>query len=687
MDFITQLFPEEIRYALGWTVLHSLWQGFVVALLLAAFLIGWQKKSARQRYFAANVALSSMLLIAVITFFSTLNEIRTANLAPHFVGSDSEAPAVYFIEENASSLIGYFNRHMPLIVAAWLMGMVFFALKMMGGLLYIQRLKHRHNSPMSACWQERLGALAGELGMEKTVRLAESVLVKVPMVLGWLKPVILMPLGAVNNLTTQQVEAILAHELAHVYRYDYLLNLMQSIIEILFYFNPAAWWISGIVRSERENCCDDIAVQLCGNSLTYAKALVSLQEMHHAAPAFAMPFSQKKHRLFYRIQRILQPSQNKSNMMEKMTATAMLLAAVLLLSVQANSPFANLLAHDEVRLSTFPEPASLFMPTDTIPKNRQGKTYLHRKEDGEEIQVILDNGKITHLEINGEEIPESDYGKYEQKVEELLASLPEPPAPPAPPHFSEPPAPPAAPEAPAPPSPSGTRKIVTKKNGKGKTTFIIETSPGEEPVKIVVKEGKKGSIIINGQEIKGMKKGDQTVILERNKGDASYFFRNKDGDEDGYAFVMPEIPELRLEQGQFDFAFPDTDHLMEGKLKGLLDKELKGELNSDLLRWNEEFRERFRDGNLGEEWLNEQRLLENSHPHILELNKLAEEHARMLEQHHNLSKEKLELLQQRQQEVLERAMQREEAARELYEKRRQEQMRKSKKLINYREPD
>ena len=124
---------------------------------------------------------------------------------------------------------------MPLIVTVWLVGMVFFLLKMVGGLLYLQRLRHRYLTPLPRKWQEMLGALAGEINLERHVQLAESALVKVPMVIGWLKPVILMPIGAVNSLTTDQVEAILAHELAHIARHDFLVNLLQSVVEILFY--------------------------------------------------------------------------------------------------------------------------------------------------------------------------------------------------------------------------------------------------------------------------------------------------------------------------------------------------------------------------------------------------------------------------------------------------------------------
>jgi len=113
------------------------------------------------------------------------------------------------------------------------------------------------------------------------------------MTIGALKPIILFPIGAVTYLSVEQMEAILAHELAHIRRNDYFFNILHSLVEIIFYFHPAVWWLSNTIRNERENCCDDIAVSVSGNSLSYAKALVNLQELHAHSPTLAMGFAGK----------------------------------------------------------------------------------------------------------------------------------------------------------------------------------------------------------------------------------------------------------------------------------------------------------------------------------------------------------------------------------------------------------
>ncbi len=592
MEIITRIFPETTLHALGWTVLHSLWQGFAIALLLTAFLLAYQKKNARIRYLAGNAALLLLLVSAVVTFFLCLwqNEERLASV---IVSEQGEVLGRYFHEAEERPWLNYFNEHLPLIVTVWVAGMAFFFLKMLGGLLYIQRLRHYHVAPLGKDWQEMLGTLSAELRLTPAVQLMESALVRTPMVIGWLKPLILLPVGAVNHLSTAQVEAILAHELAHIARHDYLLNLLQSVIEALFYFNPAVWFISTRIRTERENCCDDIAVQLCGNSLTYAKALVALQEMQMAAPDFAMAFAKKRSHLLARIQRILQPNQHNSNVMEKLSATLLLTLAVVMLSVQANTPFGNFIqrivspeiveaAAAEELYSEDEIPAPALAPADTIPA-RKGDSkrngHLTYSNDGDEFEVTWKDGEITEMISNGEVIPKEDYDKFEGKIAEIGGiEPPEMPEMPEMPELTEFPEMPEMPEMPEfenfgtthpafpalAPMPEGWRgggknkTITTTKDGKNSTTFIIESGDGRDPVIIETKKGKKGAVTINGNKIKGLKKGDQTIIIQ------------KEGQEVPYLFHLGELAEMEalsipdvslMEPGAYALIHPGADGL------------------------------------------------------------------------------------------------------------------------------
>ena len=167
----------------------------------------------------------------------------------------------------------------------------------------VHRLRRRASLTADASWQAALSRLCDRLHIRSTVRLLESSLVDVPTMIGWLRPVILWPPALLAGLSVEQFEALLAHELAHVRRHDYLVNLLQTAIETLLFYHPAVWWLSRRIRHERECCCDDLAVAACGNRLSYARALAALEE--HRSPARQLALAADGGRLLTRIRRIL----------------------------------------------------------------------------------------------------------------------------------------------------------------------------------------------------------------------------------------------------------------------------------------------------------------------------------------------------------------------------------------------
>ena len=144
--------------------------------------------------------------------------------------------------------------------------------------------------------------LAQALRIRGAIRLLESAAVEVPTVIGWLRPVVLIPVATLSGLSTEQMEMVLAHELAHIRRHDFFVNLMQAVVETLLFYHPAVWWISGRIRVEREHCCDDVAVAVCGNPLLYARALTRLEELR-VDPAQA--FVAANDEIFSEYQRLL----------------------------------------------------------------------------------------------------------------------------------------------------------------------------------------------------------------------------------------------------------------------------------------------------------------------------------------------------------------------------------------------
>ena len=345
------IFSDNLDYALGWMVVHSLWQATLIAIVSGIVMIVLRKKSAKLRYVLSNLSLLAVLLAAVITFSLHYNFDETpknivSNHSLDIMGSDATnflsengqntegslsasqdvAPKALF---NLSTFKGYFNQHLPLIVTLWLLGVALFLLRLMGSVSYIYYLKSRMNFPTDEYWTEMVENLSQKAGLKQAVELVESAMVRSPVVVGFLKPMILFPMGVINRLAPEEVEAILAHELAHVLRHDYIFNIFQSIVEALFYYHPAVWWLSGQIRNERESACDDIAINLINSKMNYAKALVTIQEMAYYPMNTALGFAgQKKNQFVMRMHRILNVQQNKTNVMEKLIATLLIVCAL-----------------------------------------------------------------------------------------------------------------------------------------------------------------------------------------------------------------------------------------------------------------------------------------------------------------------------------------------------------------------
>jgi bla regulator protein blaR1 len=459
MNFLQNLLPENLTFALGWTVVHSLWQGIIVAALLAFILYFLRQKKAKTRYQVSVAALFLMFGISVFTFISIVESINRGGQIDENMSQILRGLSLSQSVDSQSfmqSVLQFFSQNLSFIVLIWLVGIAFFALRMMGGLMYVEILKTRHLTPLSIEWQSKMNLYKNRLAIPQKVQLLESALITIPMTIGWLKPLILLPIGTVNGMSTQQVEAIIAHELAHIAGRDYLLNIIQTIVEILFYYHPAVWFISANIRMERENRCDDVAVALCGNSLTYAKALLAIQEMQHQnirTYGLAMTFStNRKGLLLNRIKRILNQPQNRNNIMEKLFATALLVIAV--------SAFAFTYKHQNPTTpKEAPQYLSQNLPSDTIPSEENvDKLTISTNKNGKKVYLRKENGVIKELEINGKRIEKEDYAQYEDLIAEISVPPPPPPAPPAPPP-PPPPAPterdlPIPPPPPVPPTPN-----------------------------------------------------------------------------------------------------------------------------------------------------------------------------------------------------------------------------------------
>ncbi|OON69059.1 M56 family metallopeptidase [Hymenobacter sp. CRA2] len=349
MNWLENLLTPTLVRAVGYTILHSLWQGAVVALALGGLMLVLRRHSAQVRYRVTAVALGLLLLLAGVTFlryyWTGLPAAAPADLSAVATESVELAAPVAAVEGPLSTktVLRYVEHHLPLLVALWFLGLLTMTLRLLGGLAYVQRLRHYGTRPLGLLWQNRLNALAERVGLDKSVALMESSLVRVPVVVGHLRPIILLPLGAVAGLSALQLEAILAHELAHVVRRDYLINLLQSVAEILFFYHPAVWFLTTTLRSERENCCDDVAASLCGDPLVLARALAALAELgleRAVAPRLTMAAVGPKGSLLTRVRRLVQ-GRTAPTFTEGFMAACVVIVGLMMLSFTAAAALAN----------------------------------------------------------------------------------------------------------------------------------------------------------------------------------------------------------------------------------------------------------------------------------------------------------------------------------------------------------
>ncbi len=286
--------------ALSTALLHFVWQGVAVALILWMALFLLRKRSAHARYLAACAALAVLAVMPVVTAavaytpvgVASLNLYRTAGAPPAISAEPGGA---------GSPQTDWLARLQSWALPAWSLGVLLFSVRLVWGCRQVSLLRRR-GEPAAASLLATVAGLGTRLGLYRPVRVLITPASDGPSVVGWIRPVILLPSATLLGLTTQQLEAVLAHELAHIRRHDYLVNLLQTLVETLLFYHPAVWWTSAQIRHERELCCDDLAVRSCGDALCYARALTRLERLRAMTPRLVLGSTGGS--LLYRVQRL-----------------------------------------------------------------------------------------------------------------------------------------------------------------------------------------------------------------------------------------------------------------------------------------------------------------------------------------------------------------------------------------------
>ncbi len=356
---VTTYISDILIQGLATALLHSIWQGLVIALLLSLIIYLIPRSNVQLKYWLSVTALVGLLFWTGYTFNQSLSfsDERAIVSNAESIGFTLAATDINIqrtsgltsLKSYVAGMMDAITPYMDTLVLIWVLGVLVFLLRLQGSIFYLRRLKNNGCRPVPGVWQQKAQLLSHQLGIRITVNLLESKLAEVPMVIGHLKPVILIPMGMLSGLSPAEVEAILAHELAHVKRYDYLINIIQTVVESLLFFNPALWYISHTIRKHREHCCDDIAVKCCGNKMIYANALSNLGAWSLRTPTLSMGLFKSRNELLMRIKRLVYPQMGSQAVKNKLVPGIILTLAVICLSWYSHRVQAQLMPVDPDR--------------------------------------------------------------------------------------------------------------------------------------------------------------------------------------------------------------------------------------------------------------------------------------------------------------------------------------------------
>ncbi|OCX52292.1 hypothetical protein BEL04_12510 [Mucilaginibacter sp. PPCGB 2223] len=470
--FLNPYLSDHAIKAICWTFIHSLWIG-IIAAALAGLVIALTNRAAAQLRYRLLCGILMLFVTAVaVTFFSELGKpVHPDNNTLITLSSDIAGQTVVTATNaevtvdgfNYTRVIRLLDQYSTIIFAVWLLCFAFKCIKLTRELLYVRRVRSVNVFDIGDVWRDKVTAFAEKLGITRAVGLKESKLISVPVTIGYFKPIILLPAEMIMQLSPGQIESVIYHELAHILRRDYLVNILQSVVETVFFFNPAIWWISALIREERENSCDDIVLAHVQHKRNYLEALMAFEDCRAGKGGYAMALSLRKNQLMNRLRRMVSHENQKLSAAEKVVLlSGMLLLAMFVFVPRAQSEVKHgahfikkqvmaMVNHIVPHTAPLPPPLSakatglngmklkadtlkmtgaIQQLNDTLPKlvrlqfNKTDADSLNR-----EVTVTDDinntyylktvNGKLTALTINGVVIPETEFGHYQSLISRI----------------------------------------------------------------------------------------------------------------------------------------------------------------------------------------------------------------------------------------------------------------------------
>jgi bla regulator protein BlaR1 len=464
MDLSFFNIPDELIRAICTTLVYSIWQGLLLAAFTGLIIMFTRKSSPTVRY---NLLIGGLIIFCcaiTFTMFFQFGQESTISAAKVAVGQVALNTPLSTVNPEVSNhqLFGFLSDHSNTIVLVWFLIVLARTIQLLTGLHNLYNLRRKAIFNIGDDLKNNVLVLSTKMGIRQCVEIAESALVKMPTVIGHLKPLILIPVGLLVALPPSAIEAILVHELAHISRRDYLINLLISSIEVIFFFNPAVLWLASLIRAEREHCCDDVVVAQTSSKIDYIRALVACQEYHSGIPAYAMAFSNNKHHLLGRVRRLLYENNQSLNVIEKsLLSICLVVAAILITLAFSNAEKINSIVNntaeevqvkkeitadvaykEDIALTTSDVPYAAPFKTYTntvVPDTAKCEIYLPSevdektslfitngdyqtrllKQNGILYQINSKNENVGSLQVNGQTVPVRQHHKYLSIIDSL----------------------------------------------------------------------------------------------------------------------------------------------------------------------------------------------------------------------------------------------------------------------------
>ena len=390
------LISGPLAEQIGWTLVHSVWQLLcLVSIYIITILL---TKKAANRYWIGTFLLVFQVAISIITFIELEGSIsKNVTTLTNFsnLGQSFFQTILFFLEKNVK-----------LISVLWFIGAGLLFLKLVISYFAVYQLKNSKNHIAQAKLDEILNSLVLKMKITQEIGIKMNANVQVPMIMGTIKPLILIPVSLISGLTTKQLEVIIAHELAHLKRNDFFINIIQSLVDIVFFYHPAMWWLSSEIRKERENCCDDMAIKVTGNKILLAKTLIQIQETITFSPKLALAFGKKTFSLKDRILRIVGITSRQNSIKESIWVAMGLLITFFALAKS------NTKNEKQIVKNNFSIADTLRTKKDTLTIEKESfRRSVRTNFDNNELNFHVNQGKdkfsIQDKEIifNGKSVP------------------------------------------------------------------------------------------------------------------------------------------------------------------------------------------------------------------------------------------------------------------------------------------